>query len=152
MQCFELCIHGLKKWGPNLSPKKSPRKAEFNQSATVRVGTGSVGSALRGIEARRPPLPGAGGQAADYHGGPPWFTGGLLLKQECSFLIRLSSQAQLYSQEMVKVEGFSEGEFWYWTDDAEKKQRADKELKAPPALRGSAMVARPTRPQIFAVN
>ncbi len=31
-------------------------------------------------------------------------------------------------------------------------QRADKELKAPPALRGSAMVARPTRPQIFAVN
>jgi hypothetical protein len=33
-----------------------------------------------------------------------------------------------------------------------KKQRADKELKAPPPLRGSAMVARPTRPQIFAVN
>ena len=31
-------------------------------------------------------------------------------------------------------------------------QRADKELKAPPPLRGSAMVARPTRPQIFAVN
>ena len=31
-------------------------------------------------------------------------------------------------------------------------QRADKELKAPPALEGSAMVARPTRPQIFAVN
>ena len=28
---------------------------------------------------------------------------GLLLKQECSFLIRLSSQAQLYSLEMVKV-------------------------------------------------
>ena len=35
---------------------------------------------------------------------------------------------------------------------AGRKQRADKELKAPPALRGSAMVARPTRPQIFAVN
>ena len=33
-----------------------------------------------------------------------------------------------------------------------KTQRADKELKAPPPLRGSAMVARPTRPQIFAVN
>jgi len=31
-------------------------------------------------------------------------------------------------------------------------QRADKELKAPPPLRGAAMVARPTRPQIFAVN
>src|SRR5271157_2062015 len=31
-------------------------------------------------------------------------------------------------------------------------QRADKELKAPPPLRGSAMVARPTRPQIHAVN
>ena len=31
-------------------------------------------------------------------------------------------------------------------------QRADKELKAPPALGGSAIVARPTRPQIFAVN
>src|SRR5271157_4454813 len=31
-------------------------------------------------------------------------------------------------------------------------QRADKELKAPPPLRGSAMAARPTRPQIFAVN
>ncbi len=34
----------------------------------------------------------------------------------------------------------------------EYTQRADKELKAPPALEGSAMVARPTRPQIFAVN
>ncbi len=31
-------------------------------------------------------------------------------------------------------------------------QRADKGLKAPPALGGSAMVARPTRPHIFAVN
>src|SRR5271157_5080832 len=31
-------------------------------------------------------------------------------------------------------------------------QRADKELKAPPALGGSAMVARPTRPQIFAAR
>ena len=41
---------------------------------------------------------------------------GLLLKQQCSFLIRLSSQAQLYSLEMVKVEGFTEGEFWYWTE------------------------------------
>jgi len=30
-------------------------------------------------------------------------------------------------------------------------QRADKELRAPPALDGSAMVARPSRPQIFAV-
>ncbi len=48
---------------------------------------------------------------------------GLLLKQQCSFLIRLSSQAQLYSQEMVKVEGFTEGEFWYWTDDAENKSK-----------------------------
>ena len=48
---------------------------------------------------------------------------GLLLKQECSFLIRLSSQAQLYSQEMVKVEGFTEGEFWYWTDDAENQSK-----------------------------
>jgi hypothetical protein len=36
--------------------------------------------------------------------------------------------------------------------EGKKNQRADKELKAPPALRGSAMVARPTRPQIFAVN
>ena len=34
---------------------------------------------------------------------------GRLLKQQCSFLIRLSSQAQLYSLEMVKVEGFTEG-------------------------------------------
>ena len=48
---------------------------------------------------------------------------GLLLKQECSFLIRLFSQAQLYSLEMVKVEGFTEGEFWYWTDDAENKSK-----------------------------
>jgi len=46
---------------------------------------------------------------------------GILLKQECSFLIRLSSQAQLYSLEMVEVKRFSEGEFWYWTDKAEKK-------------------------------
>ena len=46
-----------------------------------------------------------------------------LLKQECSFLIRLSSQAQLYSLEMVEVQGFTEGEFWYWTDDAEKKSK-----------------------------
>ena len=48
---------------------------------------------------------------------------GLLLKQQCEFLIRLSSQAQLYSLEMVKVEGFTEGEFWYWTDDAENKSK-----------------------------
>ena len=33
------------------------------------------------------------------------------------------SQAQLYSLEMVKVEGFTEGEFWYWTDDAENKSK-----------------------------
>ena len=46
-----------------------------------------------------------------------------VLKQQCSFLIRLSSQAQLYSLEMVKVEGFTEGEFWYWTDDAENKSK-----------------------------
>src|SRR5271157_4017238 len=36
--------------------------------------------------------------------------------------------------------------------DRQVFQRADQELKAPPALEGSAMVARPTRPQIFAVN
>jgi hypothetical protein len=45
---------------------------------------------------------------------------GRLLKQECSFLIRLSSQAQLDSLELVAVAGFTEGEFWYWTDDAER--------------------------------
>ena len=48
---------------------------------------------------------------------------GLLLKQQYSFLIRLSSQAQLYSREMVKLEGFTEGEFWYWTDDAESERK-----------------------------
>ncbi len=46
-----------------------------------------------------------------------------LLKQDCSFLIRLSSMAQLYSLESVEVESFSEGEFWYWTDDAERKSK-----------------------------
>jgi hypothetical protein len=45
---------------------------------------------------------------------------GILLQQKCSFLIRLSSQAQLYSLEMVAVKQFHEGEFWYWTDKAEK--------------------------------
>ena len=44
-----------------------------------------------------------------------------LLSQECSFLIRLSSQAQLYSDAGVEVRRFREGEFWYWTDKAEKK-------------------------------
>src|SRR3984885_7423776 len=44
-----------------------------------------------------------------------------LLKQECSFLIRLSSHAQLYSLEMVEMTGFAQGEFCYWTDQAEKK-------------------------------
>ena len=48
---------------------------------------------------------------------------GLLLEQECSFLIRLSSQAQLDSLEMVEVQGFTEGEFLYWTDDAEQKSK-----------------------------
>ena len=46
-----------------------------------------------------------------------------LLKQDCSFLIRLSSQAQLYSPETVEVQSFTEGEFLYWTDDAEKKSK-----------------------------
>ena len=43
-----------------------------------------------------------------------------LLRQECSFLIRLSSQAQLYSDAGVEVATFREGQFWYWTDKAEK--------------------------------
>ena len=43
-----------------------------------------------------------------------------LLGQECSFLIRLSSQAQLYSEEGVEVSRFVEGQFWYWIDRAEK--------------------------------
>jgi hypothetical protein len=47
----------------------------------------------------------------------------ILLKEQSSFLIRLSSQAQLYSLEMVEVKGFTEGEFWYWTDQAEKKSK-----------------------------
>jgi hypothetical protein len=46
---------------------------------------------------------------------------GLLTQRGCSFLIRLSSQAQLYSREMVEVGRFTEGEFWYWPDDAERK-------------------------------
>ena len=46
-----------------------------------------------------------------------------LLRQDCSFLIRLSSMAQLYSLESVEVQRFSEGEFWYWTDEAEKKSK-----------------------------
>ena len=37
-----------------------------------------------------------------------------LLGQECSFLIRLSSQAQLSSEEGVEVSRFVEGQFWYW--------------------------------------
>ena len=61
---------------------------------------------------------------------------GHLLKQQCSFLIRLSSQAQLYSLEMVKVEGFTEGEFWYWTDDAENKSKPA--LRVPGDPRGSS--------------
>jgi len=47
----------------------------------------------------------------------------LLLKQPSSFLIRLSSQAQLYSEDMIEVEGFTEGEFRYWTDDAQRKSK-----------------------------
>jgi DDE family transposase len=46
-----------------------------------------------------------------------------LLGQECSFLIRLSSQAQLYSEEGVEVSRFVEGQFWYWTDRAEKADK-----------------------------
>ena len=46
-----------------------------------------------------------------------------LLSQECSFLIRLSSQAQLYSEEGVEVSRFVEGQFWYWTDKAEKANK-----------------------------
>ena len=48
---------------------------------------------------------------------------GVLLKQQWSFLIRLSSQAQLDSLELVEVERFTEGEFWYWTDDAERQSQ-----------------------------
>ena len=63
---------------------------------------------------------------------------GLLLKQQCSFLIRLSSQAQLYSLEMVKVEGFTEGEFWYWTDDAENKSKPALRVRVIRVAAGSA--------------
>ncbi len=41
----------------------------------------------------------------------------------CSFLIRLSSQAQLYSDAGVEVLTFREGQFWYWTDKAEKADK-----------------------------
>lgn len=43
-----------------------------------------------------------------------------LLGQGRSFLIRLSSQAQLYSDTGIEVARFHEGVFWYWTDKAEK--------------------------------
>src|SRR3954453_17767589 len=43
-----------------------------------------------------------------------------LLGRGRSFLIRLSSQAQLYSDEGVEVTTFREGLFWYWTDRAER--------------------------------
>ena len=46
-----------------------------------------------------------------------------LLGQGCSFLIRLSSQAQLYSDAGVEVATFHEGQFWYWTDKAEKADK-----------------------------
>jgi hypothetical protein len=46
-----------------------------------------------------------------------------LLDQECSFLIRLSSKAQLYSTEGIEVSRFVEGQFWYWTDTAEKADK-----------------------------
>jgi hypothetical protein len=48
---------------------------------------------------------------------------GTLLAQECSFLIRLSSKAQLYSDEGIEVSRFVEGVFWYWTDTAEKAEK-----------------------------
>ena len=69
----------------------------------------------------------------------------VLLKQQCSFLIRLSSQAQLYSLEMVEVEGFPEGEFWYWTDNAENKSE--------PALRVRVIrVAREAKNDVWLVT
>ena len=46
-----------------------------------------------------------------------------MLGQGCSFLIRLSSQAQLYSDAGVEVATFHEGQFWYWTDTAEKADK-----------------------------
>ena len=54
-----------------------------------------------------------------------------LLGRGCSFLIRLSSQAQLSSDAGVEVATFREGQFWYGTDTAEK---ADK----PPCASGSS--------------
>src|SRR4051812_18455555 len=46
-----------------------------------------------------------------------------LLGRGRSFLIRLSSQAQLSSDEGVEVTTFREGLFWYWTDRAEEAER-----------------------------
>jgi hypothetical protein len=46
-----------------------------------------------------------------------------LLDQECSFLIRLSSKALLYSDEGIEVTRFVEGVFWYWTETAEKARK-----------------------------
>ena len=58
-QRVELGIHGLNRWA--VKCLEMLRNAEFTQPETVR--------------ARRPPLPGPGGQAGDEHGGPPWFKG-----------------------------------------------------------------------------
>lgn len=46
------------------------------------------------------------------------------LNQRVSFLIRLNSSAPLYTDENVQLESFREGEFWYWTKEAQQQEKA----------------------------
>ena len=69
-------------------------------------------------------------------------------------LARITERADQVRQETLKQFGVQEigAEIVRTMHDPELNQRPDTGLKAPPTLGGSAMVARPTRRQVFGVN
>jgi hypothetical protein len=52
-----------------------------------------------------------------------------LLRAKASFLVRLSSKSQLYTEARQPLEGFREGLVWYWPEKAQNQQRPPLRLR-----------------------
>ncbi len=171
-QRLELGIHGLNRW--TVKCLEMSRKRGVHTAGNAPSEDRRAGNALKGLEARRPPLPGARWPsrrlteaewathplAPGKRGWPPTSNHHVALATchppyptptsatrnwvrlacvRCYDMLRFCPTFWAILPPFCHPVGFS----------ATSRQRAK---KAPPALGGSAMVARPTRPHIFAVN
>jgi hypothetical protein len=94
-------------------------------SWTVAAGTASEHDLLRQL---LPTLPRGTLLVADaFYQGYDLYTD--LLQANVSFLVRLSSKSQLYTQTRQPLERFREGLVWYWPERAQNRQRPPLRLR-----------------------